>query len=355
MASDDSFRPDWTSPPSDTILDILAEKEISVAELAAELGYTEDTVQDLLQGRSTITLRTARSLRRFLGGSVQFWMTRDLQYRDDIASLTKTGRDWLNQLPVGDMMKFGWLGPIQDPANELEACLHFFDVSSVKEWQQAYDVLEQQIVFRTSPSFDSQPGAVAAWLRQGERESILDECAVWDRNGFEASLQQIRALTRIKEPTIFVPRLQRHCAKHGVAVSVVRAPAGCRASGATRLLPTGKALVLLSFRYLTDDHFWFTFFHEAGHLVLHDDQDFFLEGSDVKVVAKEDEANEVAASIWVPDKQTLLAVRPTARDIIRYAVRLGISPGIVVGQMQYHGRLRHNQLNQLKRRYRWSR
>jgi hypothetical protein len=27
---------------------------------------------------------------------------------------------------------------------------------------------------------------------------------------------------------------------------------------------------VMSFRYLTDDHFWFTLFHEIGHLILHE-------------------------------------------------------------------------------------
>ena len=71
MPSDACFRPDWTSAPSDTILDALAERGLGVVELAAQLGQTMDTVQDLLDGRSTITVGTARSLSAFLGGSVQ--------------------------------------------------------------------------------------------------------------------------------------------------------------------------------------------------------------------------------------------------------------------------------------------
>ena len=355
MASDARFRPDWTSAPSDTILDALAERGLGVVELAAQLGQTMDTVQDLLDGRSTITVGTARSLSAFLGGSVQFWITRDIQYRDDVQNLTKANRDWLAQLPVGDMIKYGWLAPIPHPTRELEACLRFFGVSSVPEWHKAYEPLERAIAFRTSPSFDSRPGAVAAWLRQGERQSMLDECASWDRATFESSLHEIRALTTIKDPAIFVPKLQRHCTKSGVAVSVVRTPTGCRASGATRFLPTGNALMLLSFRYLTDDHFWFTFFHEAGHLLLHEDEHLFLEGLECQLVAREEEANEFAARLLVPDERALLDVLPRARDVIRLSVRLGVSAGIVVGQMQYHGKIRKNQLNGLKRRYRWSR
>ena len=354
MTSDASFRPDWASAPGETIADIMAEREIGVAELADELEQTTEAVYDLLQGRSTITFVTARSLRRFLGASVEFWMTRDLQYRDDVVKLNEASAEWLAQLPLGDMIELGWLGPVPHPSRELEACLSFFGVDSVREWHDSYTPLTKQIAFRTSPSFDSRTGAVAAWLRQGELQSVANECASWNATGFRASLQRIRSLTRVKDPQVFIPKLRQCCAEHGVAVAVVRAPAGCRASGATRFLPTGKALLLLSFRYLTDDHFWFTFFHEAGHLLLHGDQELFLEGPDKQLATKEKEADDFAARVLVPDERGLLALPPKRREVIRFAVQVGVSPGIVVGQMQHHGRIGHNQMNTLKRRYRWS-
>ncbi|MFX9089566.1 ImmA/IrrE family metallo-endopeptidase, partial [Acinetobacter baumannii] len=40
------------------------------------------------------------------------------------------------------------------------------------------------------------------------------------------------------------------------------------------MLTPEKAMVLLSFRHLSDDHFWFTLFHEFAHLLLHNNQTF---------------------------------------------------------------------------------
>jgi Zn-dependent peptidase ImmA (M78 family) len=139
-------------------------------------------------------------------------------------------------------------------------------------------------------------------------------------------------------------------------VVVVRAPGGCRASGATRFLTKDKALLLLSFRYLTDDHFWFTFFHEAGHLLLHGERGFFLEGVDMPSTIEEDEANEFAANTLVPSEfqPTLLSLRADAHKVIRFAMKIGVSPGIIVGQLQHLGKIRQNQLNSLKRRFEWS-
>ena len=175
-----SFRPDWTSAPGETIADILKERQLSVIEFAERLGQTSEAVADLLQGRSTITIGTARALQLVLGASVEFWMSRDFQYREDIAQLSATNREWMAQLPVGDMIRFGWLGPVPHPSDELEACLRFFGVDSIRGWRKTYATIQEAIAFRTSPTFDSRLGAVTAWLRQGELEGRSNECGPWN-------------------------------------------------------------------------------------------------------------------------------------------------------------------------------
>ena len=352
MASSQAFQPDWASAPGDTIADILEERNISVTEFARRIVQTMEDTNDLLEGRATITIDVARRLQQTLGASVEFWMSRDFQYREDITRLHVADREWLDELPVGDMIRFGWLNPVPHPSNEAAVCLRFFDVPSVRAWREAYSDVEEMVAFRTSPSFDSRPAAVAAWLRQGEVEAEGIQCAPWDARRFQEYLSAIRSLTRWKDPGRFLPQLQKYCAESGVAVAVVRAPNGCRASGATRFLSENKALLLLSFRYLTDDQFWFTFFHEAGHLLLHGESGFFLEGEDTPSTAEEQQANEFAAHTLVPydSLPELLALTADARAVIRFAVRIGVSPGIVVGQLQHLDRIMHNQLNRLKRR-----
>ena len=114
-------------------------------------------------------------------------------------------------------------------------------------------------------------------------------------------------------------------------------------------------MILLSFRHLSDDHFWFTFFHEAGHLLLHGDRPLFIDGEDDVSSAEELEANQFAEETLVPPdrRDEMLALPIKARAIIRFARAIGVSPGIVVGQLQFHKKIRPNQLNVLRRRYAW--
>lgn len=347
------FRPDWTSAPGDTISDILEERSISTTEFARLIDQTPEEVSDLLQGRSTITLGIARELERILGASVEFWMTRDYQYREGIAELTDAERQWINELPVSDMIKFGWLKPIPLPAEELVSCLKFFNVPSVEAWHKKYAQVNQLVTFRTSPSYDSRPGSIAAWLRRGEIEAEDIECWSWDPEGFKSSLERIRPLTRRKDPNLFIPQLQRICAENGVAVAVVRAPAGCSTSGATNFIDSHKAILMLSYRYLSHDQFWFSFFHEAGHLLLHNSTNLYLEDDDTLRTSEEQEADDFAESILIPPehRSEMLSLRGNSRDVIRFAVQLGVAPGIVVGQLQHYGKVPYNWLNGLKRRF----
>jgi plasmid maintenance system antidote protein VapI len=98
MISTQEFCPDWASAPGDTIADILRERALSEVEFAQCIGHTIEDARDLLQGRATITLAIARRLTQVLGASVEFWMSRDFQYRQDMARLQASHeKKWLTE------------------------------------------------------------------------------------------------------------------------------------------------------------------------------------------------------------------------------------------------------------------
>jgi HTH-type transcriptional regulator/antitoxin HigA len=362
MNRNDEFQPDWVSAPGDTVADILEVRNLPTAEFARRIGHTLARTRDLLDGGEPITNDLAQKLHEVLGASAAFWINRECHYRQGLerahsqeSSRTRAG--WLKELPVKDMIGFGWIAPASTSLESIaEACLGFFDVPNVGAWRNAYRGALEMANFRMSPSFTSHPGAVAAWLRQGEVEASSIVCEPWDSKRFKNALLKIRALTWTKNPDVFMPKLTALCAECGVAVVIVRAPTGCRASGATHFLSSTKALLLLSFRYLSDDHFWFTFFHEAGHLLLHGKEALFLEGANMEPSMVEDEANDFAANTLIPPehKASMLSLPRDGREVLKFARSIGVAPGIVVGQLQHLGQLQRNQLNVLKRRFRWS-
>ena len=112
--SDNNFEPDWMSAPGATISAMLERRQLSVEEFAELMGYSTERADRLLNGRAAITRKVAEYLSSNLGGSAQFWISREEQYRGDIARLQASGslaaaKAWLSELPVQDLIKFGWL------------------------------------------------------------------------------------------------------------------------------------------------------------------------------------------------------------------------------------------------------
>jgi len=359
MSDEKDFQPDWVSPPGETIAEVLEQRNLSPMKFAEQIGRSSEEVEELIRGAEKITIETARKLESILGASVAFWMIRESQYREDQARLAidilpDSTERWLAELPLGDMKKFGWIKPVSSSVALME-CLRFFDLPDFQAWRGKYIGMLRQAALKTSRAFPANPSATAAWLRKAEIEAESIGCDPWNAERFSQTLAEIRQLTRKKDPDVFIPELRKQCARCGVAVVILRAPAGCRESGATHFLSPEKALLLLSFRYLSDDHFWFTFFHEAGHLLLHNRKALFLEGHDISTAKEEEQANKFAADILIPlqFRKEMFNLPVNGFDVIRFAKIVGVSPGILVGQLQYYGRFTHRQLNNLKRRFVW--
>lgn len=359
MTNAQAFEPDWISPPGETIQDLLHQRDSSAAWLATALKRPKPEVDDLLSGKATITPVLAEQLGEVLGASARFWMARDAQYQAAATAIKVVEDEWLTLAPIADLVRLRWIERARTAPDKIAALLKFFDLSSVLSWQRQYKTVLDNYAFSTSLAYQSNPVSVSVWLHQGERLADEIECAPWNPEAFRQMLGQLRTLTRQKDPQIFIPQLQRLCAQCGVALIVLPPVSGCRASGATRLVSDHKAVILMSARHLSDDHFWFTFFHEAGHLLLHASNELFLDFgdafNDVDDPQVEREANAFSAEVLVPahQRERLLTETRTQKDVIRLAAALGVSAGIIVGQLQHMGQLKPNQFNKLKRRYKW--
>lgn len=356
------FSPDWSTPPGRSISRIMTKLGLSIDELALEVDLSHTAVHSLLKGDIEISQSIADRLSDVLGSSSSFWINRERQYREDLRRLDPSkyelkalDENWAKLFPLRDMRKFGWIAASTDRDNYAHALRSFFNVSTVQAWNDNYRPAAAVAAFRTSPTFESNPAAVTAWLRWAEIVGNQISCSPWNRDALIKTLPQMRKLTRRKTPSLFIPALTSLCALCGIALVIAPAPTGCRASGATKFLNKDKALIVLSLRYKSDDHFWFTFFHEVGHLILHSQEALFLEDNSDIDSAEEQEANLFAQRTLIPDpfQTTLETVKVRTQSILRLSVQIGVSPGIVVGQLQHSGLIGRGQMNHLKRRYNW--
>lgn len=343
--------PRWASPPGETIIQAAADRGIGDNELASKLGLALPQLTELFAGLLPITLGLAETLATTVGATREFWITRDAQYHDDLRRVEAD--QWAQRFPVVQMAEFGWISKPTDWHEQIEVCLQYFEVDEPAGWEARYERALQTAHFRRSPTFDVDTAATSAWFRaceaQAERQSAASS---FDADRFANMIADLVRLTRIKDPARSIPQLIARCADVGVVVVVVRPPKGCPVSGVART-HHGRPLIQLSARHLTDDQFWFSFFHEAGHVVLHSlDQiyvDSFDDGTTDDVEA---EANAFAEQRLLPagvDAQ----VKPTTRTIVRTALANGVSTGVVVGQLQHRGIIKPGHFNGLKQRYAW--
>lgn len=356
MSISAEFCPAWASPPGETVRELAQRKGLTQAVVASALGVAEDDLARVLDGDLPITKARAERLAAVVGATPRFWLAREAQYRHALQAIHDDTRAWLSSLPFADMVKFGWLDAVSTAADKLHQAFAFFGVSSVEEWRDMWLSENAGLTaYRTSPAFTTEGASAAAWLRQGEQAASRISTAQWSRSDFARILPELKPLTRVEKPVEFIPQLQRRCAECGVAVVIVRAPKGCPASGATRVR-NGQAILQLSARYLRDDSFWFTFFHEAGHLVLHENR-LFLEWSEKRHLdeQEEQEANVFAGNVLIPPSQeaALRALPHEYKAVMRFARKLSVSSGIVVGQLQHRGLVPREKLNFLKKRYTW--
>lgn len=359
-----SFQPNYAVPPGDTLRETLDFLGMTQAELAERSGRPKKTINEIISGKAAITAETALQFERVLGVPASFWSNLERNYQETLARLKEEMRlepqmEWLKKFPTAALTKFGWLAKENSPVKKLKALLNFFGVAGVEEWTALWQ--SPQAAFRSSVSFQRNPYAVAAWLRQGEIEAQKTECKPYNLSLFRKSLDKIHPLT-IEPPEMFEQRMIRLCAETGVVVVFVRELPGTRVYGATRWLTPLKALIQLSLRRKTDDHLWFTFFHEVGHILLHGKRDVFIEAKgegcrETNSNDKECQADQFAQDFLIPpDKyQTFKkAGQFTLTAIQQFAQELGIAPGIVVGRLQHDEVIPFSKRNMLKKRFRFS-
>lgn len=359
--AENQFQPDYAVPPGEVLEDYLESHTMTQAELAERTGLAKKTVNEIVKGKAPITPETALRFERVFNRPAGFWNNLERLFQEDRARLSdrerlKNDLEWLKQVPVNEMVKHGWIKKFKDRVEQLQEVLSFYGVASPDQWQALWKTYAAQVVYRQAIRFDASAESISAWLRRGRMEAQARECAAYSAPTFRAALKEIRPLTR-EPPDVFEPQLIEMCAKSGVAVVFVRELPKIRLSGATRWLSKDKALIQLSLRYRTNDHLWFTFFHEAGHVLLHGKKSLFLEGDKIEAEEMEEEANIFARDTLLPPKSysSFLADADLSLNAItQFAEELEVAPGIVVGRLQHDEHLPYNSGNKLKLRLQWN-
>lgn len=360
MTTSTAIHSDLAIPPGEYLLEAAHELGISQADLARRMGRPPQAINEMVKGEKAITPETALQLEQVLGVPAHVWTGLEAEYqlvqaRKQETQTVEAEVRLLERFPYRELAALNWVQAIRDDIAKVKELRRFFGValldnlSGVKAYSPA---------FRQSTRLEASPEGLAAWLRAGELCAREIETKPYNENLLQDELATLRALSR-ESPHTFLPLLKTLLAKCGIAFVLQPHFPKTYVNGATFWLNLDKAVLMMSIRGSWADIFWFSLFHEIGHILLHDKRHTFLENhrDDPQWQKQEKEADQFACDTLIDETryQQLISKRPLTAQAIRSAAKgLGIHPGIVVGRLQHDEIIDHrHRHNNLRVRYKW--
>ena len=338
MAKQNQYFPQSKPHPGETLIEKLGEMKMGPKEFALRTGKPEKTITAVLKGDSSITPDMAVQFENVTKIPAHFWMNHQRGYDEYIArekrqAVIEQSVIWAKKFPLTEMIEKEWLPQVATIQEKTMAMLAFFGFSNHSAWEYYYFKQQLKVAFRISLANTNEPYAISAWLRKGELQA-----KDYSEKNFKEALPELKTVMA-KHPENLYNQLQGICLEAGV--KVVHTPSLPKAPicGSTRWL-NDTPLIQLTGRYKRNDSFWFTFFHEAGHILLHDKKDIFLEKVEYsdKDKVKEKQADEFAVKWTLTEEEeaTILEAVPlTEQDIRNFANQFNTHPAIIIGRLQH--------------------
>lgn len=355
IGNKEDWAPDWATHPGEHLAEYLEDRGWSQAEFSRLADMSRKHVSTIINGTNPVTAETALKLERVLGLKASIWT--GLQANWDLHA-AKTA-NWqilasadqvLAQFPVKELKERGALPATSDTARLLNSLLAFFNVGSEHAFDARLGNLAVQ--HRQSKVFKTNHYHVAAWLLLGEQKARQMHLRPFDGGRFAEAVHEIRKLTTTA-PDVFYPRMVELCRSAGVALVLEKPISKTCLFGSARWIDGDKAIIQMSLRMKSNDHFWWTFFHEAAHITLHKGR-AFADDKGGEGDGLEHEADAWAEELLVGRNRFAAFLRSNPRSefaVKSFARQVDIHPGIVVGMLQHSGVVPFRNLNGLKEHF----
>ena len=353
-----TFRPDYAVHPGMLLEQELEHRHLSQADFARRIARTPKLISEIISGKNPIEPETAIQFERVLGVGADVWLRMEAQFRLHKARAAEAEESsvserWLKDFPVKDLTNWGLIRKSGTTAERAHDLLTFFGVASHAAFERRY--ANVAVHYRRSARMEASRTSVLTWLRCGEISASREVVAAYNKFRFRRALTQIRKLTN-ENIELFLPKMKELCARSGVALVLIPPLPKTCLSGAAYWRQGTTPVVQQSLRHKTNDHFWFTFFHEAAHIVLHSSKALYADDENGKGDGVEKEANEFATEMLVGRRTLATFIAKnlcSAEDVREFAAKNEIHPGIVVGMLQHREIIPWSHLNHLKARFAW--
>jgi HTH-type transcriptional regulator/antitoxin HigA len=356
MSENSAWQPDWATHPGEHLEEYLEVRGLSQAEFARLAGMTPKLVSTIIKGANPVSPETAIKLEHVLGLKADIWL--GLQKDWDLhAARRRENKEaasaWLEQFPVRELKRIGRLPDVRDAGVLVDGLLDLLGIGAPEAFGARIDALA--VHHRRSRRGETSRAHEICWLMLGEEQARRLDLRPFDKGSFVEACQEIRKLT-VEEPESFEPKLKRICADAGVAFVLQKPISKTCLFGSARWVDGERPLIQMSLRMKSNDHFWWTFFHEAAHIVLHKGKNF-ADDQNAEGDGVEEQADRWAEEMLVGSAriEAFAASKPRSKVEVRaFAQEIGLHPGIVVGMLQHRKVIPHHFMHDLKDRFEWA-
>lgn len=342
----------WVSPraihPGEFLADLLDEFAMSQDELAKRIEMSKKAVNEIVNGKSPITERTACRLHKVLPLSKECWINLQKRYESDKARLEEE-RILQEEADVylenfietyQELANIGFVKKLRNVAtNAMSIVLElqkFFGVSSLGLVKNQYSA-----AFRKHNRGHSNPYTSEAWLRLGRlklQQSQYDGVPPFDKNKLRSRLEEMAQLS-CGDPEKYVQTLEKMLHDCGVVLAYMPYLKNTHIQGAAMWVGN-TPLIMVTANKKSEDRFWFTVFHEIGHILKHGKKDRFIDFQNTVVDdEKEREANLFAEKCLIANfkkiEQTLASYEDVEKGIVAMAKKNKRSPAILAGRIAH--------------------
>lgn len=337
------------TPPGETIKEQLNDRGMSQKEFAVRMDLSEKHVSKLVNGDVQLTPEVAVRLEIVLGVPARFWNNLESIYREKLIRIKaenamEEDEALAKQLPYSEMAKYGWVPETRDSKERVINLRKYFEVVelSLLESDQI-----TRIACRRLAVTEKSDLTLLAWAQEAKIKARNIETKPINIKELIDNISEIRKMT-MEKPKEFCPKIKEILANCGIALVFLPHLKGSFLQGAS-FIDGNKIVVGLTARGKDSDKFWFSLFHELGHIIL----------GHIGQPDGTTELDEKDADIWSRDnlipteafEQFKEQKAFDASSVLSFAKSMGVAPGIVVGRLQKEGCIRHNMLNNLKEQY----
>ena len=338
--------------PGYYLKEIVEESGLTQEDFAKRLGTTPKNLSILIRGEQDLSIEMATKLSRMLGTSIAFWLNLQKTYNEKIAEFINA-EEQSREKEVIKLIDYKYfrdmfgLPDLPRKVNEqIKVLREFLSVGSLLNLKEK----DLAVSFRSYSDNLSESNIVNAnaMVQIAINETIDTEAPKYNKAKFEKAVEF--ALTQTKNHSSFLPIIKQSFNEAGVVLVALPNLKNSGISGATKKVD-GKVMIMVNDRRHFADTFWFTLFHEIGH-VMNNDYGISCEGD------REDIANLFAQNKLIPQDEYEKFVYNKKQfneyDIRVFANSIDRDPGIVFGRLLIDKKIEHNDVflaNKLRKKY----